>query len=90
MYKPQDHVQQLADYIKRNISKGYTLDSLRFSLISQGYSRISIEKAIQLTNEQLAAQAPIMKEKPQIIYKAITEITEEPSFFKKLFRKWFK
>jgi len=88
MYKPQDHVQQLADYIKRNISKGYTIDSLKFSLTSQGYSRISIEKAIQVANEQLAAQAPVLKEKPQITYRTIPEV-EETSFFKKIFRKWF-
>ena len=48
MYQPQDHIQQLADYIKKNLSKGYNLDSLRFSLISQGYSKISVEKAIEI------------------------------------------
>ena len=38
--------QDIADYIKKNLKKGYTLDSLRFSLISQGYSKISVENAI--------------------------------------------
>ncbi len=91
MYKPQDHIQQLADYFKKNLSKGYTLDSLRFSLTNQGYSRISVDKAINLANEQLAAQAPVMKEKPQIIYKAIPEIVEEPpGFFKRFLRKLFR
>ena len=90
MYRPEDYTQQLAEYVKRNIAKGYTLDSLKFSLMSQGYSRVSVEKAIELANEQLAYQAPILKEKPQIIYRTIppTEIREE-GFFKKLFRKFF-
>ena len=90
MYRPEDYTQQLANYLKRNLAKGYTLDSLKFSLMSQGYSRVSVEKAIEIANEQLAATAPIMKEKPQIIYRTIppTEISEE-GFFKKLFRKWF-
>lgn len=90
MFKPQpDHVQQLADYLKKNLSKGYTIDSLKFSLINQGYSRISIAKAIELSNQQLAETAPIMKEKPQIIYKSYPEIEEKPGFFKRIFMKLF-
>lgn len=92
MYKPEDHIQQLADYIKKNLSKGYTLESLRFSLINQGYSRISIQKAIDMANEQLAAQAPEMKEKPQISYRTIPEDTEveKEGFFKKLWKSLFE
>ncbi len=73
-------IQQLADYIKRNLRKGYTLDSLRFSLISQGYTKISVENAIQLANKQMAQEIPAIKEKPTITYRAIEEkppITQE-------------
>lgn len=84
MYRPEDHIQQLANYIKNNISKGYTIDSLKFSLLSQGYSRISIDKAIDLANEQLAKKAPILKEKPQITIKTYPEYEEKKGFFKKL------
>ncbi len=86
MYKPKDYVWQLADYIKKNLAKGYTLDALRFSLMSQGYSRISVEKAIELANKQLAELAPKMQEKPRISYKIVEP--KEPikkSFWKKLF-----
>lgn len=61
-----DYMQQLADYIKKNLSKGYTLDSLKFALQDQGYSRVSIDRAVQLANEQLAKLAPKMIEKPVI------------------------
>jgi hypothetical protein len=71
MYRPTDHIYQLADYIKKNLIKGYTLDSLKYSLINQGYSRISVEKAIELANQQLAEKAPIMKERPSIAYKVV-------------------
>lgn len=84
MYEPKNYVQQLADYIKKNLAKGYTIDSLRFSLKEQGYSRISIENAIELANKQLAAEAPPMKEKPQIIYKVV----EPAEPVKKSFWKW--
>jgi len=92
MYIPQNHIQQLADYIEKNLSKGYTPDSLKFSLINQGYSKISVEKAIEKVNKKLAEKIPPIKEKPQISYRIITsdnkktEIIEVP--IKK--KKWWK
>lgn len=70
------HIQKLADYIKKNLRKGYTLDSLRFSLINQGYSKISVENAIELMNRQLAMEIPFVKERPEIVYKIIEEDPE--------------
>jgi len=81
MYKPENYIQQLADHIKINIKKGYTIEAMRFSLINQGYSRISVEKSIELANQQLAASAPEMKEKPQIFYKIEPEIPVKKSFW---------
>jgi DNA-binding transcriptional MerR regulator len=77
MEKTENYIQQLADYIKRNLSKGYTLDSLKIALENQDYSRSSIDRAIRLVNEQLARQAPIMKEKPKIIYEIIKDEIKE-------------
>jgi hypothetical protein len=71
--------QDIADYIKKNLKKGYTLDSLRYSLISQGYSKISVENAIDLANKQMAKEIPSIKERPEIIYKVITEAEETKS-----------
>jgi len=98
MDQSKDHIQQLANYIKRNLAKGYTMDALRFSLMKQGYSRISVEKAIELANEQLAASAPEMKEKPKITYTLLDEdgnpiqktdiIPQKKSFWEKI-TDWF-
>lgn len=66
-----DYIHQLADYIKRNLSKGYTIDSLKYALLSQGYSRSAVERAITIANEQLAKEAPKMKEKPIIKYELV-------------------
>jgi len=95
MYQPKDHIQQLAEYIKKNLAKGYTMDALRFSLIKQGYSRISVEKAIELANNQLAASAPEMKEKPKITYTLLDEDNNPIKSFqvepkKKGFWSWLK
>jgi len=61
-----DYKEQLIDYFKRNISKNYTVDALKFSLISQGYSRVVVDQALEEANKQLAEKAPILKEKPII------------------------
>jgi len=73
MDKPQSYIEQLAEHIKKNIKKGYTIDSLRFSLISQGYSKLSVDNAITLAHKQLAEEIPHIKEKPHITYKIIDE-----------------
>ena len=88
--KPNDYIQQIANHLKKNIAKGYTMDSLKFSLMKQGYSRISIEKAIELANEQLAAEAPMMKEKPEIKYTTVPEIVEQKQSLWKKFKNFFK
>jgi hypothetical protein len=93
--KSKDYIQQIADYIKKNLAKGYTIDSLRVSLQLQGYTRLSIDNAIKLANEQLALNAPVLKEKPQITYKVITPDStytyeKGQGFFKKIFSKVFK
>jgi len=91
--------QQLADHIKRNLSKGYTIESLKYSLLQQGYSRTSIEKAIQLATKQMADEAPRMVEKPVIRFQTVddedmaakvaAQDASNKGFFKKLFG-WFK
>ena len=68
--------QTLAEHIIKNLKKGYTLDSLRYSLISQGYTKISVENAILLANKRLAEELPEVKERPEIIYKVVAEPQE--------------
>tara|TARA_Y100000310_G_C20036645_1_gene514250 strand:- start:69 stop:377 length:309 start_codon:yes stop_codon:yes gene_type:complete len=68
--------QDVANYIIKNLKKGYTLDSLRFSLISQGYTKITVENAIDIANKKLAEQLPEVKERPEITYKVIAESEE--------------
>jgi len=85
---PKDVTIQLAEHIKNNLLKGYTIDALRFSLVTQGYSRITIEKAIQRANQELARKAPVMIEKPQIVYKIEPE-PENTSLWQTI-RDWFR
>jgi len=73
MYQPKDVTSQLADYIKRNLAKGYNQDTLKFSLMSQGYSRITVENALARAHKELATTLPPVKEKPRITYTVVNE-----------------
>ena len=81
-------LRQIADYIKKNISKGYTIESLKWALIKQGYSRSLVEKAIDIANKELAETAPKLIEKPTIQYEIIDEnnnpINVKKSWWKRL------
>ncbi|MBI2045003.1 hypothetical protein HYT23_03020 [Candidatus Pacearchaeota archaeon] len=68
-----EYKQKLVDYMKKNLKKGYTEDSLKFALIKQGYSRVIVEEAIKDANLSLAAEAPVLKEKPSITYEVMDE-----------------
>lgn len=69
----EEYKRKLINYFKKNLSKGYTLDSLKFALMSQGYSRAIVESAIEQANKELAENAPVLKEKPKIRYEIIDE-----------------
>ena len=86
MLRNTDYIQQLATYVKKNLAKGYTLDSLRVALQEQGYSRTAIEKAINITNQQLASQAPKMIEKPVIKVETEPPVEEKLIFWQKIKR----
>ena len=85
---------QLVNYIMKNLKKGYTIDSLRFSLISQGYSRITVESAIESANKKMSEHISPIKEKPEIKYKIISDdesinsLSTSQSFFRKLLNKF--
>lgn len=94
MYKAptrkSDYIQQLADYIKKNLSKGYTVDALKWALINQGHSRTEVDRSISLANEQLALQAPKMIEKPVINIETIPPVEMEKKGFFSRVKSWFK
>ena len=81
-----DSGDELVGYLKKNSTKGYTLESLKIALLQQGYTKLRIEQAIRKVNEELAKKAPIVKEKPKIKYEIIGE-DDKPIKIKKGFMK---
>ena len=80
------YVRKLIEYFRKNLKKGYTLDSLKWALVGQGYSRTAVERAIEDFHKELARQAPILKEKPVITHEIIGE-NNQPILIKK---PWWK
>jgi len=81
-----DYKRKIIDYFKKNLTKGYTSDSLKWALINQGYSRAIVEMALDQANKELSEKAPILKDKPIIKYEIIDEY-DKPIIIKK---SWWK
>jgi len=84
-----DYIRKIVNYLKKNLGKGYTLDSLKWALIHQGYSRATVERAVEQTNRELAKEAPILKEKPTIKYEVIDEYDNPITIKKSFWRRFF-
>ena len=93
-------VSELADYIKKNLKKGYTKDALNFALLDQGYSKLEIKKALKRVDLEMASQAPVLKTKQEIKYEIIEpkqekaqkhkiKIEKKESLFGRIIKKWF-
>lgn len=85
----KDYISEITAYIKKNLKKGYTKDSLKWALVQQGYPKIEVEKAFVKVDEELAREAPILETKPEIkvevIEPANAVIEEKKGFFSRLF-----
>ena len=84
-----NYKRKLIDYFKKNLTKNYTPNTLKFALIDQGYSRVAVEEALIKATAELAEKAPILREKPIVKYEIIDEndnpITIKKSWWKKVF-----
>ncbi len=74
LLKRKDYLEEIIEYIKKNLKKGYTKDSLLFALRNQGYSRAIINKAFDKVDKELAETAPQLEPedtKPKITYEIV-------------------
>ncbi len=64
----EEYRRKLAEYFRKNISKGYTEESLKWALIRQGYSRHDILRASEQAKKDSMKEKSAGKEKPVIKY----------------------
>jgi hypothetical protein len=82
-----DYMKGLVRYCQRNLSRGYTLDQVRLTLLQQGYSKPGVDRAIKLALEGMPKQKiEEKKEEPQI---QIVEEEAVPSRKRNWFQKLF-
>ncbi|MFW6233147.1 MAG: hypothetical protein ACOC3Z_00630 [Nanoarchaeota archaeon] len=90
-------INELSNYILKNIKKNYSMNSLKVALIKQGYSRALVEKAIEKAETELSKKntESNKERKPKIKYSLFdennrvirTEYFPKKSFWKKIFKK---
>lgn len=82
----ESHKKKLVEYFKKNIEKKYNADTLKFALIKQGYSRVTVNLALDQAKKELAEKNSFLKEKPVIKYEVLDE-HDRPVIIKK---PWWK
>ncbi len=89
MIKEGDYIEELVEYVKKNLRKGYTTESLKWALVNQGHSKREVEKALARVQHELAREAPVLEPKPVINYEVVEPegavVEEKKSFWRKLF-----
>lgn len=62
--------ERIVEYLKKNLKKGYTEESLKWALIQQGHSRAGVSKAIETVKKELSNEKSndTSKEKPKITH----------------------
>lgn len=85
--KDKNYIDELAEYLRKNSKKGYTMESLKWALVRQGHARLEVEKAIKKVEMTLAKEAPVLETRPKITYEQVTPepVVEKKSFWKRLF-----
>ena len=91
MVRDTSHHKTLVDYIKKNLQKGYTRDSLKWALINQGYMKIEVEKAFKIVEEEMPKMPKSLVQEPrQIQVSQSIQVNPEVEAEKVSFwKKWF-
>ena len=79
-----DQVKSLIEYLQRNLRKGYKLEDLKWSLIRQGNSRVSVDKAVNFVKQLEEAKKRDMSERIEIKKSEHIPIKEEKNFWQRL------
>ena len=82
--------KQLIEYFKKNISKGYSSETLKWALVKQGYSRVEIDRANEEAHKELSEKAPVLKEKPLIRHEIMDEQDKPIQIYEKTKKSWWR
>jgi hypothetical protein len=81
-----DYMKGLVRYTQRNLSRRYTVDQIRLTLIQQGYSRAAVDRAIKIALESMPHPKVEAKPEPKIEVVEHEPVPERKrTFFQKIF-----
>lgn len=80
-------LNQVLEYLEKNLKKGYKLEDLKYVLLNQGYMRIEVEEAVRIVGEKIKKLESEKKKKIEEEVSVIEEVVELPKkgFFARLF-----
>jgi hypothetical protein len=88
----ESYRRDFVEHLKRALSKGYNVDSLKWASIEQGYSDAVVDRAINQAKKEIADEeiTRLEKEKPRITRKIYDEDnklvkSDKKPFWKKIF-----
>lgn len=91
MKKDESYLSDKINYIKRNLSKGYSKDSLKWALISQGNSKQEVEKAFMQAEREMANESDAETRRlqsmqpPPRMEPIMPEVEKKKGFFSRFF-----
>ena len=80
-----DYMKHLANYVNKNLDKGYTLDQIKILLSNQGYSKPAVDRAVRIAEANRPKPLPPIKEEPKVEPIVIEEPPKKRGFFAWLF-----
>jgi predicted DNA-binding protein with PD1-like motif len=93
MPKEKEIVTKIVEYVEKNLKKGYSLEELKWALINQKYSKIEINKALEIISAR-TNKAKQEERQKEILAATVVEENQfdeiEKGFMKKFFKKFKK
>ena len=85
------YIEQLVNYVKKNLKRGYTKESLKWALVRQGYSKLEIEKALTIAEKEMSKEVPILGANPSMKQEIVEPKIEDIKVEKKepFWKRWF-
>lgn len=80
-----DYIKGLIRYCDRNLSRGYSIDQIRLTLLQQGYSRSAVDRAIKIAEANKPKPAPVEAKPEPKLELLHEEPVKKRTFFQKLF-----
>ena len=78
--------QKLVEYFRKNLEKGYDMETLKWALIKQGHSRVDVSYAVEQIKDEFTKRNIVNEKEKPVVENSI----EEQSYFMPEKKPWWK